>query len=81
MDKDLPADKTGKNMKGIVSMKEFKQFLKAFWMEEDGIEILEVIAIIAASCIVISVIMALYGVMSDKIREVQGQVEGLDMTF
>lgn len=62
-------------------MRELKRFLSAFWREEEGIEILEVIAIIAASCIVISVIMALYGVMSDKIREVQGQVQGLDMTF
>lgn len=62
-------------------MREFISFLKAFWREEEGIEILEVIAIIAASCIVISVIMALYGVMSDKIREVQSQVQGLDMSF
>ncbi|MCQ2510069.1 MAG: hypothetical protein MJ116_06360 [Lachnospiraceae bacterium] len=62
-------------------MRELKRFLSAFWREEEGIEILEVIAIIAASCIVISVIMALYGVMSDKIREVQSQVQGLDMSF
>lgn len=58
-----------------------KDFFKAFIYEEDGIEILEVIAIIAASCIVIGVIMGLYGIMKDKVLEVQGQVDGLDMTF
>lgn len=62
-------------------MNNFKEFLKAFWMEEDGVEVLEVVAIIAACCLVVSVIMALYGAMSEKISDVQTQVEGLDMTF
>lgn len=62
-------------------MMEIKGFLKAFWEEEDGIEVLEVIAIIAACCLVISVIMALYGAMSSKVSDVQRQVEGLNMTF
>ena len=62
-------------------MKKVNGFLKAFFKEEEGIEILEVIAIIAACCIVISVIMALYGAMSSKISDVQTQVEGLDMSF
>lgn len=62
-------------------MLNFKVFLNTFWKEEEGVEVLEVVAIIAACCLVVSVIMALYSAMSEKISDVQTQVEGLDMTF